>query len=194
MREDLQGARRARALVSLLVEKGVLTEDELRRSMATMAEWTPAIGARAVAKAWVDPGFRTRFLADAKEAFADLGITEDLPERLVALENTPEVHNVVVCTLCSCYPSAILGPAPGWYKSLNYRARVVREPRVVLEEFGVRLDAGVEVRVYDSTADVRYLVVPTRPPRTEDLGEEELSTLVTRDSMIGVGLAQGPEG
>ncbi|MFQ5553310.1 MAG: nitrile hydratase subunit alpha [Thermoplasmata archaeon] len=187
-----QAAERARHLISLLVDKGVLTEEELRRSMAEMAEWSPAIGARAVAKAWVDPAFRARLFTDAKEAFADLGITDDLPERLVALENTSRVHNVVVCTLCSCYPSAVLGPAPEWYKSLNYRARVVREPRAVLEEFGVSLGADVEVRVYDSTADVRYLVVPRRPPGTEALSEEELPDLVTRDSMIGTGLVQGP--
>jgi nitrile hydratase len=189
-----QGAERAHHLISLLVAKGVLTEEEVRRSMAEMATWSPAIGARAVAKAWLDPAFRTRLLADAKEAFADLGITDDLPERLVALENTPNVHNLVVCTLCSCYPSAVLGPAPAWYKSLNYRARAVREPRAVLEEFGVTLDADVEVRVYDSTADVRYLVVPQRPPGTAALKEEELSVLVTRDSMVGVGLARNPEG
>ncbi|MFQ5986913.1 MAG: nitrile hydratase subunit alpha [Thermoplasmata archaeon] len=187
-----QGAERARHLISLLVDKGVLTEEELHRSMAEMAEWSPAIGARAVAKAWVDPAFRARLFADAKEAFADLGITDDLPERLVALENTSRTHNVVVCTLCSCYPSAVLGPAPEWYKNLNYRARVVREPRAVLEEFGVSLGADVEVRVYDSTADVRYLVVPSRPPGMETLSEEELSRLVTRDSMIGTGLVQGP--
>lgn len=187
-----QGAERAQALISLLVAKGVLTEEELRRSMAEMAEWSPSIGARVVAKAWADSGFRARLFADAKEVLAELGITDDLPERLVALENTPEVHNVVVCTLCSCYPSAVLGPAPEWYKSLNYRARMVREPRVVLGEFGISLDEAVEVRVYDSTADVRYLVVPTRPSETEALTEEELSVLVTRDSMIGVGLAREP--
>ncbi|MFQ5908673.1 MAG: nitrile hydratase subunit alpha [Thermoplasmata archaeon] len=189
-----RGAERARHLISLLVEKEVLTEGELRRSMTEMAEWSPVIGARAVAKAWLDPEFRARLFEDAKKAFEDLGVTDDLPDRLVALENTPQVHNLVVCTLCSCYPSRVLGPAPAWYKSLNYRARAVREPRAVLEEFGVSLDGDVEVRVYDSTADVRYLVVPQRPSETEALTEEELAALVTRDSMVGVGLARIPEG
>lgn len=186
-------AGRVRALVSLLEEKGVVSPEELEEEKRTMAAWEPGIGARAVAKAWVDPAFRGRLMADAKEAFAALGITKDLPKRLVALENTADVHNVVVCTLCSCYPSAILGPPPHWYKSLNYRSRVVKDPRGVLEEFGVALASDVGVRVYDSTADVRYLVVPLRPPGTEGMTEEELSRFVTRDSMIGVGLAESPD-
>ncbi|MFQ5918873.1 MAG: nitrile hydratase subunit alpha [Thermoplasmata archaeon] len=188
MTEDERAARRARALVSLLVEKGVITEEALARAQEEMATWTPVVGARAVAKSWVDPAFRNRLMQDANAAFGELGVTDELPDRLVALANTPRVHNVVVCTLCSCYPSRVLGPAPAWYKSLNYRARTVREPRVVLEEFGVTLDPQVEVRVYDSTADVRYLVVPLRPEGTEALDEVTLSGLVTRDSMVGVGL------
>ncbi len=187
---DSEGAaKRSRALIALLVEKEVVTEEELERAQEKMATWNPAIGARAVAKAWMDPRFRRRLMEDANDAFAELGVTEELPDRLVALANTPKVHNVVVCTLCSCYPSRVLGPAPEWYKSLNYRARAVREPRVVLEEFGVTLDPEVEVRVYDSTADVRYLVVPMRPAGTEDMDEAALSGLVTRDSMVGMGLA-----
>ncbi|MEE9174133.1 MAG: nitrile hydratase subunit alpha [Thermoplasmata archaeon] len=189
MTDNERAATRARALTSLLVEKEIVTQEELERAQEEMATWSPAIGARAVAKAWADPTFRSRLMEDANEAFAELGVTDELPDRLVALANTPKVHNVVVCTLCSCYPSRILGPAPEWYKSLNYRARAVREPRVVLEEFGVSLDPEVEVRVYDSTADVRYLVVPMRPEGTEDLDEAALSRLVTRDSMVGVGLA-----
>ncbi len=128
-------------------------------------------------------------MEDANVAFAELGVTDELPDRLVALANTPKVHNIVVCTLSSCYPARVLGPAPEWYKSLTYRARTVREPRVVLEEFGVTLDPEVEVRVYDSTADVRYLVVPMRPQGTEGMDEAALSGLVTRDSMVGVGVA-----
>ena len=189
MADNEGAATRARALIALLVEKEVVTEEELERAQEEMATWNPAIGARAVAKAWMDPRFHGRLMEDANEAFAELGVTDELPDRLVALANTPKVHNVVVCTLCSCYPSRVLGPAPEWYKSLNYRARTVREPRVVLEEFGVTLDPEVEVRVYDSTADVRYLVVPMRPAGTEDMDEAALSGLVTRDSMVGVGLA-----
>ncbi len=189
MADNGGAATRARALIALLVEKGVVTEEELERAQEEMATWNPAIGARAVAKAWMDPRFRGRLMEDANEAFTELGVTDELPDRLVALANTPKVHNVVVCTLCSCYPSRVLGPAPEWYKSLNYRARAVREPRVVLEEFGVTLDPEVEVRVYDSTADVRYLVVPMRPAGTEDMDEAALSGMVTRDSMVGVGLA-----
>jgi nitrile hydratase len=191
MTEDERAAQRARVLVSVLVEKGIVSEDALFRAQEEMATWSPAIGARAVAKSWVDPAFGSRLMEDANAAFAELGVTDELPDRLVALANTPEVHNVVVCTLCSCYPSRVLGPAPEWYKSVDYRARTVREPRVVLEEFGVSLDPQVEVRVYDSTADVRYLVVPMRPKGTEDMDEDALSGLVNRDSMVGVGLA-GP--
>ncbi len=189
MTDNERPAKRARALASLLVEKEIVTWEELERAQEEMATWSPVIGARAVAKAWANPTFRSRLMENANEAFAELGVTDELPDRLVALANTPKVHNVVVCTLCSCYPSRILGPAPEWYKNLNYRARTVREPRVVLEEFGVTLDPEVEVRVYDSTADVRYLVVPMRPEGTEDMDEAALSGLVTRDSMVGVGLA-----
>ena len=139
--------------------------------------------ARAVARAWRDPAYKRRLLEDSPAALADLGVTYD---RLVVVENTPAVHNVVVCTLCSCYPRALLGPPPAWYKSLPYRSRAVSDPRGVLAEFGVELDDDVELRVLDSTADVRYLVLPRRPAGSEGLSEDELAALVTRDSMIGV--------
>jgi nitrile hydratase len=141
----------------------------------------------------VDPAFKARLLADAKSAVAELGIDIGSLNTLVALENTGRVHNVVVCTLCSCYPRALLGLPPDWYKSLSYRSRVVADPRGVLEEFGLELKPDVEVRVYDSTADMRYLVIPARPPGTERMSEENLASLVTRDSMIGVARARPPE-
>jgi len=144
-----------------------------------------------VARAWVDPAFKARLLADGTAACLELGI-DIRPTRLVAVENTPEVHNLIVCTLCSCYPRLLLGLPPDWYKSRAYRARAVREPRAVLAEFGTELPDGVTVRVHDSTADMRYLVIPMRPPGTEQLGEAELAALVTRDSMIGVALARRP--
>jgi nitrile hydratase len=145
-----------------------------------------------VARAWVDPAFKTRLLADASAAVAELGIDTGTTSVLVAVENTDTVHNVIVCTLCSCYPRAVLGLPPDWYKSLSYRSRMVRDPRSVLQEFGLELDPDVEVRVYDSTADMRYLVLPQRPAGTEHLAEEELAALVTRDSMIGVARARTP--
>ena len=146
----------------------------------------PAQGARVVARAWTDAAFRARLLANAKAAVGELGIDAGAHSALVAVENTKAVHNVIVCTLCSCYPRALLGYPPAWYKSLSYRSRMVKEPRAVLREFGLELDPDVEVRVYDSTADVRYLVVPRRPDGTDRMDEAALAGLVTRDSMIGV--------
>jgi nitrile hydratase len=184
--------KRTYAIQSLLIEKGVVTADEIRRAIEVMDSRTPALGAKVVARAWVDAAFKNRLLANAKEAIAELGIEADALTTLVALENTERVHNVVVCTLCSCYPRAILGLPPDWYKSLSYRSRAVVDPRGVLREFGLELDPEVEVRVYDSTADMRYLVLPERPPGTEGMSEAELADLVTRDSMIGVARAKTP--
>ena len=184
--------KRVQAIQALLIEKGVVTADEVRRAVEDMDSRTPAMGAKIVARAWVDPAFKAHLLADAKSAVAELGVDTGSLIRIVAVENTDTLHNVVVCTLCSCYPRAILGLPPDWYKSLNYRARVVKEPRAVLQEFGLDLDSHVEVRVYDSTADMRYLVIPARPAGTESLSEEDLAALVTRDSMIGVAKARTP--
>jgi nitrile hydratase subunit alpha len=179
-------AARVRALEDLLVEKGVVTRDELRRRIDWLVSRTPAHGARLVARAWIDDAFKQRLLTDARAAALELGVDAGPSPVVLALENTENVHHVVVCTLCSCYPRALLGPPPDWYKSLPYRSRAVSDPRGVLEEFGLVLRDGTEVRVVDSTADLRYLVVPRRPPGTETLDEEALVALVTRDSMIGV--------
>jgi nitrile hydratase len=181
------------AVQSLLVEKGILTADEVRKQIEDMDSRTPALGAKVVARAWGDPAFKARLLANAKAAVAELGVDSGSSPVLVAVENTETVHNVVVCTLCSCYPRTLLGLPPDWYKSFNYRSRVVVDPRGVLREFGLELDPHLEVRVYDSTADMRYLVIPRRPPGTEQMSEEELASLVTRDSMIGVAEARTPE-
>jgi nitrile hydratase len=184
--------KRTYAIQALLIEKGIITADEVRRAVEDMDSRTPALGAKVIARAWVDPAFKACLLADAKVAVAELGIDVSPLSVLVAVENTERVHHVVVCTLCSCYPRSILGLPPDWYKSLNYRARVVVDPRGVLKEFGLELDPDVEVRVLDSTADMRYLVIPARPPGTEHMSEEELANLVTRDSMIGVAKARTP--
>jgi nitrile hydratase len=185
-------AARARALEELLVEKGVITREAVREGIDWLVSRSPADGARLVARAWVDPQFKGRLLADAREAAAELGLDAGPSPVVVAVENTEDVHHMVVCTLCSCYPRALLGPPPAWYKSLPYRSRAVSEPRAVLAEFGVELDPDVELRVLDSTADVRYLVVPQRPAGTEDMSEDELAALVTRDSMIGVAKPASP--
>jgi nitrile hydratase len=185
--------KRTWAIQSLLVEKGIITADEVRRQIETVDSRTPADGAKVVARAWIDPAFKARLLHDAKAAVAELGLDSGESPVLVAIENTPKVHNVVVCTLCSCYPRALLGLPPDWYKSLNYRSRVVVDPRSVLKEFGLELEPEVEVRVYDSSADMRYLVIPERPPGTEHMSEADLATLVTRDSMIGVTKARTPQ-
>ncbi len=185
--------KRTWAIQALLVEKGVLTADEIRRQLEMVDSRTPADGAKVVARAWLDPAFKARLLHNAKAAVAELGFDSGEAPVLVAVENTPKRHNVVVCTLCSCYPRALLGLPPDWYKSLSYRSRAVVDPRGVLKEFGLELEPDVEVRVYDSSADMRYLVIPERPPGTEHLSEAELARLVTRDSMIGVTKARAPE-
>lgn len=179
-------AARARALEQLLVEKGVISRDDIRARIDWLVSRSPADGARLVARAWVDPDFKQRLLEDARAAAFELGLDPGPSPVVVAVENTKSVHHVVVCTLCSCYPRALLGPPPDWYKSLPYRSRAVSDPRAVLAEFGIVLDDDVDVRVLDSTADMRYLVIPRRPAGTEALTEDELAALVTRDSMIGV--------
>ena len=179
-------AARIRAIETLLLERGVLTEPEVQDRISYMESRSPANGARLVARAWVNPDFKERLLSDGKAAASELGIDPTHPAEFVVVENTPEVHNLIVCTLCSCYPRAILGRPPDWYKSFNYRSRAVREPRAVMREFGFEPPEGAEVVVHDSTADVRYMVLPMRPEGTEDLGEEELAELVTRDSLVGV--------
>jgi nitrile hydratase len=186
MPDEPPGAARVRALAEILVEKGVLTREDIRRRIDWLVSRTPADGARLVARAWVDPEFKEHLLADARLAALDLGLDPGEAPRVVALENTERVHHMVVCTLCSCYPKALLGPPPEWYKSLPYRSRAVSDPRGVLREFGVELEDDVEVRVVDSTSEIRYLVIPRRPAGTHELTEQELAGLVSRDSMIGV--------
>ena len=190
--DEPAAAQRARALEELLVEKGVVSREDVRRRIDWLVSRSPADGARLVARAWVDPAFKDRLLADARAAALELGLDPGPAPVVVAVENTPEVHHVVVCTLCSCYPRALLGPPPDWYKSLPYRSRAVADPRGVLAEFGVELDDEVEVRVLDSTADIRYLVIPSRPDGTEGMAESELAGIVTRDSMIGVAQPAAP--
>ena len=180
------------AIRELLIEKGVTTAKEIAGQIEAMDARSPADGARVVARAWVNPEFRDRLLAYGSGAGREMGF-EIGPMNLVAVENTDTVHNVVVCTLCSCYPRNLLGLPPDWYKSRAYRSRTVKEPRSVLAEFGVTLPEGVTVRVHDSTADMRYLVVPARPAGTEGFSEVQLANLVTRDAMIGTGIAKSPE-
>jgi len=175
----------ATSVRELLIEKGILTADEVRRQVEHMDSRTPALGARVVARAWTDPAFKARLLADGNAALTEIGL-ERGAYRLTVVENTPAVHNVIVCTLCSCYPRWLLGLPPDWYKSREYRSRVVREPRAVLAEFGLTLADDVLVRVHDSTADLRYLVLPLRPTGTQGRSEAELAALVTRDTMVGV--------
>jgi nitrile hydratase subunit alpha len=181
-------AHRIRAIEALLVERDVLTEPEIQDRISYMESRSPENGAKLVARAWVDPEFKARLLSDTKAAAAELGIDTSGPVEFVVVENTPQVHNLIVCTLCSCYPRAILGRPPDWYKSFNYRSRAVKEPRAVMREFNFEPPEDVEVVVHDSTADMRYMVLPMRPPGTEDMSEEELAELVTRDSLIGVSL------
>jgi nitrile hydratase alpha subunit len=178
------------AVRELLVERGLVGPDEIRRQIEVLDSRTPALGARVVARAWVDPAFRARLLADGRAACEELGITFYDDTRLIVLENTDEVHNLIVCTLCSCYPRPVLGLPPDWYKLKPYRARAVAEPRAVLAEFGTIIPDGVEIRVSDSTAMVRYLVLPQRPAGTEGYDEAALAALVTRDTMIGVAPAR----
>jgi nitrile hydratase subunit alpha len=179
------------SLRELLVEKGIVTEAQVNETVADMRSRGPERGAKVVARAWVDPEFRARLLENGTRACEELGL--DVPAlRLVVVENTPEVHNVIVCTLCSCYPRMLLGIPPDWYKSRNYRSRVVREPRAVLAEFGLKMPEELSIRVHDSTADMRYMVLPMRPAGTEGWGEEELAALVSRDAMIGVAVPEAP--
>ena len=182
-------ASRVRAIETILVEKGYVDPAAVDAIVETYeTKVGPRNGAHVVARAWSDPAFRARLLSDATQAIAELGYGGRQGEHMVAVENTPTQHNLVVCTLCSCYPWSVLGLPPVWYKSPAYRSRAVIEPRAVLAEFGVDLPADTKVRVWDSTAEVRYLVIPERPAGTDGLSEEELAGLVTRDSMIGVGL------
>src|SRR5438874_2615771 len=175
------------ALKELLIEKDIVTAREIREAIEFRDSITPALGASIVARAWTDAAFKQRLLADGTEAIKEFGVDVGATE-LVVVENTPKVHNMIVCTLCSCYPRAVLGLPPSWYKSREYRARAVREPRAVLKEFGTEIADSVEVRVHDSTADMRYLVLPMRPQGTEKLNEEQLAPLITRDCMVGVSL------
>ncbi|HEX5368426.1 MAG TPA: nitrile hydratase subunit alpha [Dehalococcoidia bacterium] len=178
---------RTKAIESLLVEKGIISTDAVDRIVqAYEQDIGPMNGARVVARAWMDQDYRRRLLENGTEAIGEMGFWGTQGAEIVVLENTPTVHNVVVCTLCSCYPWPVLGLPPTWYKSAPYRSRVVREPRAVLREFGTEVGEDVEVRVWDSTAEVRYMVLPARPEGTEGLNEEALAELVTRDSMIGV--------
>lgn len=181
----------ARAVKELLIEKRIISAEAVRRTIEATDRRTPELGRRMVARAWVDAAFKRRMLADGAAAAKELGI-DMLGTHLVVLENTPQVHNLVVCTLCSCYPRTVLGLPPDWYKSRPYRSRAVSEPRAVLTEFGTEIAPEVEVRVHDSTADMRYLVLPMRPPGSERMDQAALSELVTRDSMIGVALPIAP--
>lgn len=184
---------RVRALETILTEKGYVDPAALDLLIETYeTKVGPHNGAQVVAKSWTDPAYRQRLLADATKAVGELGYAGRQGEHLVAIENTPDTHNMVVCTLCSCYPWPVLGLPPVWYKSAPYRAKAVRDPRGVLADFGVTLPAGKSIKVWDSTAEVRYLVIPERPPGTEGWDEERLASLVTRDSMIGTGLARRP--
>ena len=177
----------SRAMQELLIERGVITAEQVRSRIEQFDAEFPYRGPRVIAHAWADAAFKARLLADGKRACAEFGIDLEA-ERLIAVENTARVHNVIVCTLCSCYPRALLGMPPTWYKSENYRRRVVREPRAVLAEFGTVLPEEVAVRVHDSNADMRYVVVPRRPAGTEGWSEDELARIVTRDSLVGVTL------
>ncbi|WP_075219472.1 nitrile hydratase subunit alpha [Acuticoccus yangtzensis] len=181
------------AVRELLAEKGLIGPAEIRRQIEVLDSRTPALGAKVVARAWVDPGFRARLIADGRAGCEELGISFYDDTQLIVLENTQEVHNLIVCTLCSCYPRPVLGLPPDWYKEKPYRARAVIEPRAVLAEFGTTIPDDVEIRVSDSTAMVRYLVLPRRPEGTEGWSEESLAELVTRDAMIGVVPATLPE-
>lgn len=179
------------ALRELLIEKGVTTPEEIARQIDAMDARSPANGAALVARAWTDPAFKDRLLQDASAASREMGFDIG-PLRLIAVENTEQVHNVIVCTLCSCYPRNLLGLPPDWYKSRAYRSRTVKEPRKVLSEFGLTLPAETTVRVHDSTADMRYIVLPARPKGTEGWDQDRLAGLVTRDSMVGTGLPRTP--
>ena len=186
-------AIRTKAIESLLIEKGLFTGDAIdAKVQAFEKDIGPLNGAKVVARAWVDSGYRERLLADGRKAISEMGFADTQGAELVVLENTQAEHNMVVCTLCSCYPWSVLGLPPAWYKSFAYRSRVVIEPRQVLKEFGLELDDLVEVRVWDSNSDIRYMILPERPDGTESMSENELAELVSRDSMIGVAKAKTP--
>jgi nitrile hydratase alpha subunit len=175
----------SRAMQELLEERDLIAAEQIRQRMELFDEEYPYRGSKVVAHAWANPAFKQRLLEDGKAACAEFGIDLEA-DRLIAVENTPEVHNIIVCTLCSCYPRALLGMPPTWYKSENYRARVVREPRAVLKEFGTVIPDHVTVRVHDSNADMRYVVVPMRPASTDSWSEEQLAEILTRDTLVGV--------
>lgn len=182
----------AQAVEELLIEKGVFTADQMRAQIESVDSRSPSMGAQVIARAWTDPEFKARLLEDVNAATDELGIDAGhIPIR--AVENTDDVHNVIVCTLCSCYPRLLIGLPPDWYKSRAYRSRTIKEPRTVLSEFGTELPEDIEVRVHDSTADLRYMVLPQRPDGTDGWDEEALQNLVTRDSMIGVSLPKSPD-
>ena len=190
---ETDAALRTRALESLLIEKGLLTTDIIDEVVQKYEQDVgPLNGAKVVARAWIDPDYKRRLLEDGTAAIAELGCGDAHGSKIVVLENTASVHHVVVCTLCSCYPWSVLGLPPSWYKSYAYRSRVVREPRAVLREFDLDLPDSVEIRVWDSNSDLRYMVLPERPANTEDHTEEQLVALVTRDSMIGVAKIEPP--
>jgi len=194
VRSQEEIAARVKALESILIDKGIMTTAAVDRLVEIYEnEVGPQLGAKVVARAWTDPAFKQRLLADATKACADFGIGGLQGEDMVVVENTADVHNVIVCTLCSCYPWPVLGLPPNWYKEPAYRSRIVKEPRKVLrEDFGYELSDSVEVRVWDSSSEMRYWVLPVRPAGTDALSEAELAGLVTRDSMIGVGPAASP--
>ena len=185
---------RVKAIETLLLNKGIINSNTVNELIDTYENKIgPRNGAKVVAKAWVDPEYKKRLLENATKAIEELSYTGRQGEHMVVVENTPEVHNVVVCTLCSCYPWPVLGIPPTWYKSDEYRSRTVREPRKVLQEFGLELDLNTQIKVWDSTSEMRYLVLPMRPAGTEHLSENELEGLVTRNSMIGTGLPETPK-
>ena len=191
--DHIDPAVRAEALASLLIEHGLVDQETMDNFIKTYEQSVgPMNGAKVVARAWADPGYAERLLADGTTALAELGFGGPQGEHIVVLQNTPKVHHVVVCTLCSCYPWPVLGLPPSWYKDPSYRSRIVREPRAVLAEFGLELGDDVEIRVVDSSSEVRYMVLPMRPAGTDGLSEEELAALVTRDSMVGVAEAAAP--
>ena len=191
--DHIDPAVRAEALASLLIERGLVDQGTMDNFIKAYEQSVgPMNGAKVVARAWTDPGYAERLLADGTTAIAELGFKGPQGEHIVVLQNTPKVHHVVVCTLCSCYPWPVLGLPPSWYKDPSYRSRIVREPRAVLAEFGLELGDDVEIRVVDSSSEVRYMVLPMRPDGTDGLSEEELATLVTRDAMVGVAEVAAP--
>jgi nitrile hydratase subunit alpha len=191
--DHIDPAVRAEALASLLIERGLVDQATMDNFIKTYEQSVgPMNGAKVVARAWTDPAYEERLLADGTAAIAELGFQGPQGEHIVVLQNTPTVHHVVVCTLCSCYPWPVLGLPPSWYKDPSYRSRIVREPRAVLAEFGLELGDGVAIRVVDSSSEVRYMVLPMRPAGTDGLSEEELAALVTRDTMVGVAEVAAP--